>query len=430
MKGQTTIELKNVKTGAVERYVDNNMMTNAIEDYFNTGGLINNLNVPPDDIVKTLLGGIILFDEELPENANLVFPPATANMIGNAVNGITSNDNVTEMGSYNAAESGWQNDGSYLQVFDFSTSQANGTIACVCLSSKFGAYTGFGNGTSKKRKANTLTRYGGSNENYQLTDYKLVRVDYAASTIEVISTDELSNLKKGKKLTIIKYALPLTKLNIKGTLTSLVKLSETVINIPDEYINIVDSSSGIKYDSDGNVYIYPKYYDWTSSDALKIVRLNTQNQAEVISLQNTLGLSVTIPEKAIYFEKGYMAILYQNKMYRVNLSDSSSIEFDSYLSTWSTNTEVYMQTNGRIFLRSGQVLNVIQGTVLPINNASTESATDYVDILNSGVMSVDASLYHIIIRRKQEYIASINNLENPVEKTADKTMKVSYRIMF
>lgn len=275
-----------------------------------------------------------------------------------------------------------------------------------------------------------LPRYGGSNENYQLTDYKLVRVDYAASTIEVISTDELSNLKKGKKLTIIKYALPLTKLNIKGTLTSLVKLSETVINIPDEYINIVDSSSGIKYDSDGNVYIYPKYYDWTSSDALKIVRLNTQNQAEVISLQNTLGLSVTIPEKAIYFEKGYMAILYQNKMYRVNLSDSSSIEFDSYLSTWSTNTEVYMQTNGRIFLRSGQVLNVIQGTVLPINNASTESATDYVDILNSGVMSVDASLYHIIIRRKQEYIASINNLENPVEKTADKTMKVSYRIMF
>lgn len=432
MKGQTIIELKDINTGEVEKYVEENMMTNAIADYFKTGGLMNKLNVPPDNLVRTLLGGVILLDQALPENADLVFPPATANMTGNAVNGTTSNDDITEMGSYNSSESGWQSDGSYVQVFDFSTSQANGTIACVCLSSRLGAYTGLGNQTSKKRKNNVWDRYEGSNETYQLSGYELIRSDYQTSTIDVFLSTELSNIKSNKKITVTKYLMPLSRLNLKGTLTSLVKLSETIINIPDEYTNLANNNSTVRYDSDGNMYIYCRNYTWDSSNPLKVIKINAENVIEVITLQNTLGVSITTPSSKnnVFFEGGYMVVAYNNKFYRIALSDSSSMEMDNYLTTVPSNTEIVTQTSGRIFLRNGMVINVIQGTTLPVNTLNTEPSSDHVDIPNSGVMSLESTLTYLRIRRKQEYIASINNLENPVTKTADKTMKITYRIMF
>ena len=125
-----------------------------------------------------------------------------------------------------------------------------------------------------------------------------------------------------------------------------------------------------------------------------------------------------------------MVVAYNNKFYRIALSDSSSMEMDNYLTTVPSNTEIVTQTSGRIFLRNGMVINVIQGTTLPVNTLNTEPSSDHVDIPNSGVMSLESTLTYLRIRRKQEYIASINNLENPVTKTADKTMKITYRIMF
>lgn len=228
MKGQTIIELKDVHTGAVERYVDNNMMTEAIEDIFKTRGLMARNAFTQTNLVKACLGGILLFDDALTESASNIFPPTNVNMVGNAAIDVTSTDTVTEMGSFNSNESGWQQDGSFLAVYDFNTSQANGTIASVCLTSDVGGYIGFGNGTSNARKSSTsdIYAYGGTRDTaYGMSGYRVVRVDYTASTVDMIATSAFTQNSENffgttKKIKIEKYKIPLSKLNRKRSIAS------------------------------------------------------------------------------------------------------------------------------------------------------------------------------------------------------------------
>ena len=67
MTGSTEIILTDVKTGKKDIYHDKNMITNALNDFFVQGGLMNML--PTDmDFVNKLLGGIMAFDSELEED--------------------------------------------------------------------------------------------------------------------------------------------------------------------------------------------------------------------------------------------------------------------------------------------------------------------------------------------------------------------------
>ena len=150
IKGRTIFELTDVNTGEVERYEDTNMVTNALQYYLETYGMFTNNILANDDIRKkrlwkNLVGGLFLFDKNIEENVENTFMPAGVSMIGNGSIDISNSGDVTELGSYNATESGLQDDGSIKFVYDFSTQQANGKIACACLTSASGGYIGMGN---------------------------------------------------------------------------------------------------------------------------------------------------------------------------------------------------------------------------------------------------------------------------------------------
>ena len=154
LKGKTTFELTDVNTGEVEVIEDSNMITNGLQEFLRTYGYFG-CDVLSDDTVRTnslwvnLLGGLFLFDTALDEDASNTFMPAGVKMIGNGSKDMANSDAVTELGSYNAPESGLQSDGSVKFVYDFSTQQANGTIACACLTSKVGGYIGMGNDSNR-----------------------------------------------------------------------------------------------------------------------------------------------------------------------------------------------------------------------------------------------------------------------------------------
>ena len=92
LKGKTIIELTDVNTGEKEVIEENNMVTNAINDLFNTfpnllnaysiyrGGMFEGYGNSLDFIrlYEFLLGGILLFDsqiEEKPENTEIKKEP-------------------------------------------------------------------------------------------------------------------------------------------------------------------------------------------------------------------------------------------------------------------------------------------------------------------------------------------------------------------
>ena len=81
-------------------------------------------------VATKALGGLFLFDGTLTEDVNNVHFPMNVHLIGHA--GQSTNTASKLGGSINTAESG-RTDTGYVNVWDFSTSQANGTIASLAL---------------------------------------------------------------------------------------------------------------------------------------------------------------------------------------------------------------------------------------------------------------------------------------------------------
>lgn len=134
LKGSATIELTNAD-GSKEVIKHDNMITNAVRDLFTSVGgdfapvlKITDYN---ESYAEALFGGILLFDEVLNDDPDDYCIPTTK------VTGYASQDAYAGIdisrGSFNKIEGGVQEDGSYKFVWDFATSQANGTIKSVAL---------------------------------------------------------------------------------------------------------------------------------------------------------------------------------------------------------------------------------------------------------------------------------------------------------
>lgn len=130
IKGHVAIELHNHKTGLRDRIEGDNMITNAL------GYAIPNVigaNYSADNIMpiyQKALGSLMLFDGLLTEDKSNIFFPSEAHLVASANRNLNTTD--SDRGSLNAAES-YKTDTGYQSVWDFSTSQANGTIKSLAL---------------------------------------------------------------------------------------------------------------------------------------------------------------------------------------------------------------------------------------------------------------------------------------------------------
>lgn len=134
MRGNVCIELKNHKTGLRERIEGHNDVTEALQTAINYFTLIGRtMNLEP--IVNSLLGGLILTDKEL--SGADVYLPGDAYIIGSGFQG--SNTESPIVGTYNSTESGLDSSQRiYTHVWDFATSQANGNIKALGLTTSLG----------------------------------------------------------------------------------------------------------------------------------------------------------------------------------------------------------------------------------------------------------------------------------------------------
>ena len=116
MKGHTLIQLTDVNTGKIEKVEDNNMITNALNYYLASAGMMDISNslaysqVRNYPLWQSLLGGILLFDRKIEESSETVVPPYDAIMVANGSYKLSNNSEVTELGSFNETESGIQED--------------------------------------------------------------------------------------------------------------------------------------------------------------------------------------------------------------------------------------------------------------------------------------------------------------------------------
>lgn len=129
LKGKTKIILTNVETGEQEVHEDENLVTNALDKIINIEMAMNHVpNTRILPLATNALGGIMLFDGELTEDPDNIHFPVEAHLVGYANQAVNTTD--VYRGSYNSIESGKTADG-YVSVWDFGTTQANGTIKAV-----------------------------------------------------------------------------------------------------------------------------------------------------------------------------------------------------------------------------------------------------------------------------------------------------------
>lgn len=181
MKGHAIFELTNTETGEKRVYEDDNMVTNFLEQFcIPTGQLNYSLQLLSTSgqyassygIVGSLLNlftkGLLLFEDEVDEDADNIWPRNGNKVIGQGASGSYSGAN-TKVGSYNETESGPVENG-YRHVWDFSTAQANGQISCACLTTPTGGSLGNGNSKAYSDFTGTPTKFLG-NRSYDYSYY-------------------------------------------------------------------------------------------------------------------------------------------------------------------------------------------------------------------------------------------------------------------
>lgn len=403
--GETDIVLKNVKTGLVERIHSENTFQGAqIAKYLRSHGIAR--TYLSDYTWQNLVGGLFLFRDAITEGKQ--FMPAGNRMTGNGAYNVINNGTPVELGSYNSVESS-ASTSAITQVYDFTTSQANGQIGCVCLTSATGGYIGYGNPSgeahaTKKSYTNTqsTSNLGGY---FAVYDNKAFAFSYAKPV-----------------LTIRKKKVPITK----GSVFNLTETTETIdLSQLSGYVDNFSLSYGTAGISEGKVYFFRNPY-WEAGATLTYLVFDlTTETAEFRTVTNSTGIGININDISVSHGKiGITLPSSSDPSYIIDLQTSALIKQgeESYLIT--DFTDELSKANGIIY-------DPVNDTIYPTNGEDPYRAIVYYD------PNLDAFITHNWyysnfeteqINNVSHYLATINNLQTPVTKTAAQTMKVTYTL--
>ena len=485
IKGRTIFELTDVNTGEVERYEDCNMITNGLQEFLDPCGSwgiypFAKDSVRDTSVRNTLTGGILLFDGTLDEDVTNTYANASLKMVGNGALGISNGTSVTELGSYNSTESGVQADGSIKYVYDFLTSQANGTIQSVCLTSKVGGYMGYGNESQKRVYDAGLRDTEYQNNIYKYANFLKAGGDFYATCMmyavynedAVYVVDPNSVQWKGNSSTVLgelhwtktgkirinKYRLGVSSVGLTdyAYINSLIDSYD--VAIPQDILNYMSAGSGSYYVNnvapvaDGNKReIFIIFSKNTNSCAngnfFWIMKIDKDMQATAYKITNNTGYNIYKTAMQVDWDKcNYYAIdndyfwcwLQKNGSYNlvgIKYADSTQIiETDVYTSSNLEITKTYdnMLEYGAIYgsnnaNRNRDVFNTVRKKALAVNGyLERDSKYKVLFADRKGLyLGCDGSTYFYLIKDPR-YLATINNLSEPVIKTASKTMKITY----
>lgn len=438
IKGKTKIELFDAKSGKLtQRTEDNNMVTKALYYFLDQAGLTNpsafNHANMRTNLINYLLGGVMCLDTALTENDEIIRVPAGVGMTANGARGILNSDNPTELGSYNNLESGWKQDGSFSMVWDWTTSQGNGNIACVCLSSLYGGYKGIGNKSLTNKAMNIAmsdynTFYSYDNQDLGNVDIYLGQYNNKAFYLRRDTGD--SGYATASEWIVITASSPYSQIDVRDSLRRRLIATKTLTHQHDlsgygagtyrvvqvgkyAYLMVAYAhTSGSYYtrnfhfDNDYPVYIYK-------------IDLDTVTIADTIVLSPaTTGASAFVMNPGVYptiFANGKWAV-YHNLLF-----DLSNLANVREITNFAEDTEMSAVSDD--IAESGrQRLDMSTGIMLPTNY---NSSNNYIAVGMDKLLGDAGSIF-----RDPRYIATINNLQSPVTKTADKTMKVTYTLSF
>ena len=446
MKGKTIIELTDVKTKKKEVLKDDNLVTDVLEKILtlNPNGLLTNINKDTFyPIVEKIVGGILLFKDKITEDKNTSFVSTSNECIGYAgqVEGVQENP---LQGSFNKQESKATSNG-YKFVWDFGTSKANGKISSVCLTN---AKAGGGYFGTKSNGETNRIKLGEDKYLIKNTDTEMKKKYVNVVEANFEENYIVSIVPESDHLRIIKSREPLLNFRLDDSLSFLSEknITETKIKYKKSY-----GTYGVCIYVDAENYYLLKTSTSggnTNVTKLKINKANNSIEETEFTLENvkienigsySLDYDYYRTIKSV-LRGGYVYAVSTDEKYIVKFAinnpvDVTKIEPKFTLKTGSVSShttgcgmyilgDMIIGTNFTID-KNDKVTEIAQSDLSTIECIPLSYGPFLLGYFANGESSGDKYLRKVLYLITP-YSATINNLSKTVEKTADKTMKITY----
>lgn len=446
MKGKTIIELTDVKTKKKEVLKDGNLVTDVLEKILtlNPNGLLTNINKDIFyPVVEKIVGGILLFKDKITEDKNTSFVSTSNECIGYAgqVEGVQENP---LQGSFNKQESKATSNG-YKFVWDFGTSKANGKISSVCLTN---AKAGGGYFGTKSNGETNRIKLGEDKYLIKNTDTEMKKKYVNVVEANFEENYIVSIVPESDYLRIIKSREPLLNFRLDDSLSFLDEknITETKIKYKKSY-----GTYGVCIYVDAENYYLLKTSTSggnTNVTKLKINKANNSIEETEFTLENvkienigsySLDYDYYRTIKSV-LRGGYVYAVSTDEKYVVKFAinnpvDVTKIEPKFTLKTGSVSShttgcgmyilgDMIIGTNFTID-KNDKVTEIAQSDLSTIECIPLSYGPFLLGYFANGESSGDKYLRKVLYLITP-YLATINNLSKTVEKTADKTMKITY----
>lgn len=438
LHGHTKILLRDVRTGKVERVEHDNTFTDGLDSYLKTFGTFNNTifnwaNGSNQAPWINLLGGIFLFDTALPTSPMAKYMPAGTTMTANGRYGVANASTPTELGSYNSVES-TSGENSFSLVYDWGTSQGNGIIASVALTSISGGGIGYGNAS----KTQHLPLYSPSDNQVGNT----ISIPYGNDSSRYLYKDNYFYNPEAKT-----FGIGTSEVKVYKKFSDVDELD--IFKVPREYFDT--SSEYITFTLStplpGDFFIWPAGAEYPDCFALLPAQVPSGNTMYVYLLDVSDGTTtqITMQNNTGEATRSYGLFIVGNdkmliqgesgKCYLVTMSTSAVVGEASNVPTTnlglmsSFTDELYMSTGG-----NSSLYDPVLNRFLPTNgDISIGTYTQHFyyeedDFLLSRYFRNGSAGANYGITKHPLRLMTINNLQSAVTKDATKTMKVTYTV--
>lgn len=447
IKGKTIVELKDVKTGIVDKIEDSNMVTNALNDIVNSlsyGWLVDKKIDSLDmiyPIVYKLLGGVVAFPSNIEENALNYYAPYNTDATCFASN-VVNSGTETRRGSFNVNESGPVLDEfgkkiGYRFIWDFETSQANGDISCICLTHPRAGYNWYGcddtDSTNLVTLADAVISSAGA-DYYGLGKYLNGEfyIDEEKCVYSIVKDDASFKIYKFSNTFTNKIGM-FDKPKYKMNPDEFIESYEFLYKIPGTSTFLQNSESYMFTKlSEGMAIGISHSKNSLGSATVYWIKLNVKT-GEYTEGTWTIEAKLRDAKGNVVVNGNYMYWIAANSMgiYKINIDNTTDVNIIQSYTELSDNIMMNTIPNGVIIGKNFYVANDTIHICKGYDDYRNGNPSIFMDNLmyepstyNKGSLTISTNRYILA----PQYLATINNLSSPVIKTPDKTMKITYVI--
>ena len=447
--GETRIKLYNPISGNIIKDVksENTFQSTAIARGLrnlgecNASPLNNSTFKSGGDYWKKTLGGILLFKDSI-TGENTHYMNAGNKMTANAAVDYTNASTPSEMGSFSSATINTTPDKQLILDYEWTTTQGNGKIKSVCLTSQLGGIIGYGNPSLEKLPNNgNQNYYFTKNIDYQFADSKS---SYTNLQGAIVNNYKYYFTNSNKIVTVKKTKVCITTGSVFDTVAETFTFDLATIGNPlnwngdacyvttsNKKIYILPNINQGNTSPNGNIYVYE--YD-TEDDTLQLLTIKNKSTRTVIVRPSNTSYYFGVAHGMIFLhdytnQKTVVLDLETNDF--ITEVDINCTFYCYYSASELPNGLVMLgdcNTNGNVY--DFYMFDPTNNTCYPINSSAWNvrgvlySPYIYDADMDCLVFSASGGVSAI---NNPLYLATVNNMSE-VEKTIELAMQVTYTL--